>query len=75
MPDTRVATCTGIGATWCPVHGDCTCPTFDDGEIKWHYVGGHVLLHGFRMWSATAQVVVEHDPACPLHAVGSAHGC
>ena len=22
--------CTGIAATWCPVHGDCTCPHCDD---------------------------------------------
>lgn len=20
------ASCTGLGASWCPVHGDCTCP-------------------------------------------------
>lgn len=26
------AACTGIGASWCPVHGDCTCPRNDDGE-------------------------------------------
>jgi hypothetical protein len=22
--------CTGISATWCPVHGDCTCRDPDD---------------------------------------------
>jgi len=21
--------CTGIGASWCPLHGDCVCP-YDD---------------------------------------------
>lgn len=20
--------CTGIAASWCPIHGDCTCPYF-----------------------------------------------
>lgn len=24
--------CTGIAASWCPVHGDCTCPRADGGE-------------------------------------------
>lgn len=25
--------CSGLAASWCPVHGDCTCPTRDaDGE-------------------------------------------
>jgi hypothetical protein len=22
--------CTGISASWCPVHGDCTCVDVDD---------------------------------------------
>lgn len=22
--------CTGVSATWCPVHGDCTCPPDPD---------------------------------------------
>jgi len=25
--------CTGISARWCPTHGDCSCPTNDDGEV------------------------------------------
>lgn len=24
--------CTGIAATWCPVHGDCKCPAAENGE-------------------------------------------
>jgi hypothetical protein len=23
---TEMSVCTGIAATWCPIHGDCTCP-------------------------------------------------
>lgn len=23
-------TCTGIAASWCPIHGDCTCPEPED---------------------------------------------
>lgn len=26
--------CTGIAATWCPVHGDCTCPWGDDNYFR-----------------------------------------
>jgi hypothetical protein len=26
--------CTGISATWCPVHGDCQCPVEPNGE-RW----------------------------------------
>ena len=24
--------CTGISAGWCPIHGDCLCPTNEYGE-------------------------------------------
>lgn len=24
--------CTGLAASWCPIHGDCLCPRNDDGE-------------------------------------------
>lgn len=66
--------CTGIAASWCPVHGDCTCPRNDDGEIVWHFEGGYVFVAGHRAWSETARSVVDHDPACPLHALSSPHG-
>ena len=26
------ACCTGVAASWCPVHGDCTCPRTETGE-------------------------------------------
>lgn len=37
--------CTGVAASWCPVHGDCTCPepetptaskSFDDPSCPLH---------------------------------------
>jgi hypothetical protein len=30
VPET--AGCTGVSASWCPVHGDCSCPRLDTGE-------------------------------------------
>lgn len=66
--------CTGVAASWCPAHGDCTCPRDGDGEIVWHYEADFVGVHGVRAWSETARSVVDHDPECPLHAPGSAHG-
>lgn len=32
MTDTQE--CTGLSASWCPIHGDCTCPEPGDGEAK-----------------------------------------
>lgn len=26
--------CTGVAASWCPIHGDCGCERWDDGERK-----------------------------------------
>jgi hypothetical protein len=31
------AGCTGLAATWCPVHGDCACPRAD--ELQGHLAG------------------------------------
>jgi hypothetical protein len=28
----EAANCTGLTATWCPTHGDCTCPPLYDGD-------------------------------------------
>lgn len=25
--------CSGISASWCPVHGDCSCPRDVDGDV------------------------------------------
>lgn len=31
-PNFQRASCSGITATWCPVHGDCRCPIGENGE-------------------------------------------
>lgn len=66
--------CTGLAASWCPVHGDCTCPRNGDGEVFWEWEPGVVSFHGFPAWSETAKIVTHEDPACPLHALTSLHG-
>lgn len=43
--DDRVdVTCTGLAATWCPIHGDCSCPRDDIGQIDFSGLDG-CLLH------------------------------
>lgn len=34
--------CTGLSASWCPIHGDCTCTT--PGELD----EAHCALHGIE---------------------------
>ena len=29
----RTAACTDLSASWCPVHGDCTCPRDSENEV------------------------------------------
>jgi hypothetical protein len=40
LPERRTATCTGLTASWCPIHGDCTCPdcseALDDTDCRLH---------------------------------------
>jgi hypothetical protein len=39
--------CTGIAASWCPIHGDCTCPKDDDERrIDDDWRGSRCALHG-----------------------------
>ena len=40
------AECTGLAATWCPIHGDCTCPRNAGGERTLNYI--NCPLHGSR---------------------------
>jgi hypothetical protein len=54
--------CTGISASYCPVHGDCTCPRHKIRD--WDDIDLHPEL-------------VEsggEDPDCPLHSPASTHG-
>lgn len=57
LPESLDPRCTGVAASWCPVHGTCTCPRRGDGEpiYRKHEEG------------------VVHDDACPLHGVASNH--
>lgn len=55
-------TCTGLTATWCPLHGDCTCPELypsgPDGQ-------------GDRSQEPEGRTL--SDPTCPLHGLTSDH--
>lgn len=65
--------CTGIAASWCPNHGDCTCPRDDDGCIEWHYEAGTISFHGFPAYTETAERVAHYDRSCPLHGEATDH--
>lgn len=49
--------CTGLTATWCPIHGDCLCGERD-------VIGRRHRGDGFHDMD---------DPRCPLHAPTSSH--
>jgi hypothetical protein len=49
--------CTGPSASYCPNHGECTCPRHEDGSVQdGEAIGGHL-----------------EDGDCPLHAPDSPH--
>lgn len=69
-----VLTCTGVGAVWCPIHGDCSCPHNEHGEPVLKFEAGPVAIApGLIGWSETAKVHQLIDPACPLHSAESSH--
>jgi hypothetical protein len=38
----EATTCTGVGACWCPLHGDCTCPQVGSDDTGWYRsLNGH----------------------------------
>lgn len=52
------ASCTGLTASWCPFHGECSCPRNEAGEHVDRYTGEPAM----------------DDPNCPLHSPDSSHG-
>jgi hypothetical protein len=56
-------TCTGLTASWCPIHGDCTCPRHGDAANP-------DTSEGMRGEVINGQM---EDPSCPLHAPSSGH--
>lgn len=55
--------CTGLTASWCPLHGDCACPRHGDADnpMTSEVMRGEVIEG--RM----------DDDLCPLHAYSSEH--
>jgi hypothetical protein len=80
--------CTGIGASWCPVCGGCTCQRHDDGELDvrlfredgTEYDLPYVDRGGARYYpcpndlrgTGLVRKAVGMDD-CPLHAPDSKH--
>lgn len=56
--------CTGIAASWCPVHGDCNCPRRKDGS--WAYRSHKSCpLHSDESTHADAEVAALDAPSPP----------
>lgn len=51
--------CTGISATWCPIHGDCACRRNDSGET---------------CDDNDPDILSRCGEKCPLHSPSSKHG-
>lgn len=45
--------CTGVAASWCPLHGDCTCPRDEDGGFGHGRNGPTCPLHAAGSTHAT----------------------
>lgn len=41
-------TCSGVSASWCPIHGDCTCERYPDGSFPDGMDSPDCPLHGFH---------------------------
>jgi hypothetical protein len=63
MDQAEITECTGLAATWCPIHGDCTCHIHN--EIPQDESQGAVSQ---RNWDSDMD-----DPNCPLHSPTSDH--
>ncbi len=49
-------TCAGVAASFCPVHGDCTCPANEDGEHLDGQDDDHCPLHSAESSHAEASL-------------------
>lgn len=50
------AECTGIAASWCPVHGNCSCPRDEEGARTENRSGVDCPLHGLASNHGDAEV-------------------
>jgi hypothetical protein len=56
-PEVReAAECTGIAASWCPVHGNCSCPRDEEGARTENRFGVDCPLHGLASNHGDAEV-------------------
>lgn len=69
MTEPLTVECTGLAASWCPFHGDCTCPEPEDEKSDWDCpLHGELSEHPRTSWTA--------DPLDVLRAAhaGGTHG-
>lgn len=82
----ETAECTGVAASWCPIHGDCICSPIDiecaccgAGSNKVITKGTRFMCHRCGLeWPcdegrACFELTDKNSPYCPLHRVDSKH--
>lgn len=82
----ETAECTGVSASWCPIHGDCVCSPYDVRCPQCDAGSDEVITKGMAFmchrcsheWpcdqgSACFDGVDKNSPYCPLHSRESKH--
>lgn len=66
--------CTGIAATWCPAHGNCSCRPKCCEDYMQHEGRGWRCAHCDLRLGPQDVEAERNDPECPLHSDRSSHG-
>lgn len=55
-------TCTGITASWCPIHGDCTCPRHTEGAMENEVIDRKAEDHQCPLHSSDSEHAETPEP-------------
>lgn len=56
--------CTGLSATWCPIHGDCECPEPAEGlDDPWCPLHGSRSLHAVTFSLTACPATLRYNPS------------
>lgn len=72
-PPTTNPECTGVAASWCPVHGDCTCPCEEDGSFVFEDDSVESTEDVTVVYLTPQYRRRVFSPDCPLHGAATDH--